>query len=149
MNSVNFCDPSRVLTLSVDAYVRGVPEGRIYQGEGADCVPFYGLTQFLMEADRLLNDACGATAAQEPRSFVPEQLKKKYQAPITTADRQGKLDTFRISVRFRQNSSWQGTVYWGKTKEERFFRSVLELIYLMNGALEAAVSAGNGSNSAD
>jgi hypothetical protein len=39
-------------------------------------------------------------------------------------------------VLFRQNASWQGSITWMEGKQEQSFRSALELIFLMNSALE-------------
>ena len=48
----------------------------------------------------------------------------------------GRCATFSVHVYARQNSSWQGTVRWLEAKEERKFRSVLELSYLLESALD-------------
>jgi len=45
------------------------------------------------------------------------------------------LATFRIRILFRQNSSWQGDVVWLEKDVEAQFRSVLELIYLLDSAM--------------
>ena len=51
-----------------------------------------------------------------------------------------KESNFYIRILFRQNVSYQGTIEWisvNKNKnEKRYFRSLLELIYLMNEAIE-------------
>ncbi len=48
----------------------------------------------------------------------------------------GKLATFYVKVMFRKNATWQGTVLWLDHDEQLNFRSVLELLFLMDGALE-------------
>lgn len=48
-----------------------------------------------------------------------------------------KKGTFIVQILNSQNDSWQGTVTWTEKKETTPFRSVLELIQLMDGALEA------------
>ena len=53
----------------------------------------------------------------------------------------GKAATFLIRILFRQNASWQGSILWLEGKREESFRSVLELIFLMNDALNAQKSA--------
>ena len=50
----------------------------------------------------------------------------------------GKEATFALRILFRQNSSWQGSITWLEGKQERSFRSVLELILLMDNALSYA-----------
>lgn len=45
--------------------------------------------------------------------------------------------SFLIQVLSQQNSTWQGTVTWTSTQETQPFRSVLELIKLIDSALES------------
>ena len=47
------------------------------------------------------------------------------------------LATFQLSVLFRQNASWQGSLTWLERAEEARFRSVLELVGLLDSALAA------------
>jgi len=44
--------------------------------------------------------------------------------------------TFEIEVKFVQNATWQGQIYWAEKNLKQNFRSVLEMIKLMDGALE-------------
>ena len=43
--------------------------------------------------------------------------------------------TFEISVRYRQNASWQGDILWADKNLKQNFRSVLEMLKLMDEAL--------------
>ena len=43
--------------------------------------------------------------------------------------------TFYIHVRFRQHSSWQGEITWKQGNRKIPFRSVLELLHLLDSAL--------------
>ncbi|MCL2365961.1 MAG: hypothetical protein FWC75_02815 [Oscillospiraceae bacterium] len=43
--------------------------------------------------------------------------------------------TFEISVRFQQNSTWQGQILWAEKNMKQNFRSVLEMLRLMDEAL--------------
>ncbi|MDO5411520.1 MAG: hypothetical protein Q4F21_13930 [Lachnospiraceae bacterium] len=47
----------------------------------------------------------------------------------------GNVATFIVRVRQREHSTWQGNVIWADTKQESNFRSCLELIKLMEGAM--------------
>ncbi|NLW77799.1 MAG: hypothetical protein GXY32_00065 [Ruminococcaceae bacterium] len=49
----------------------------------------------------------------------------------------GDSDTFVVNVQFRQHATWQGTVKWAGQNQEVHFRSVLELLKIMDGALIA------------
>ena len=60
--------------------------------------------------------------------------------------------SFLIQVQFRQNATWQGSIQWLDKKKTQRFRSTLELIQLMDSALdsrgpdEKAVAAWNDSD---
>jgi len=43
--------------------------------------------------------------------------------------------TFEITVRFRQNATWQGQILWAEKNLKQNFRSVLEMLKLMDEAL--------------
>ncbi|HOP69290.1 MAG: hypothetical protein WBK48_05390 [Dethiobacteria bacterium] len=44
--------------------------------------------------------------------------------------------TFFIRIHFCQNASWQGSIQWLEGKSTKFFRSTLEMILLMQEAVE-------------
>lgn len=46
--------------------------------------------------------------------------------------------TFVVDIKCRQNHTWQGTVNWVEQKKTLPFRSALELIKLMDSAMEEA-----------
>ena len=43
--------------------------------------------------------------------------------------------TFEISVKCQQNDTWQGSIHWAEKNEKQHFRSVLEMLKLMDEAL--------------
>lgn len=43
--------------------------------------------------------------------------------------------TFEITVKFRQNATWQGQILWAEKNQKQNFRSVLEMLKLMDEAL--------------
>ena len=52
------------------------------------------------------------------------------------SDRQRKTETFIVKVMNQQNATWQGSVTWVDEQREQYFRSALELLRLIDGALE-------------
>ena len=50
-------------------------------------------------------------------------------------------NSFLIKIKYRQNSSWQGTVQWIETGKIQNFKSCLELIRLMDIAVTSGDSA--------
>lgn len=54
--------------------------------------------------------------------------------------------TFIIKILNRQNSTWQGTITWVDKQQTQNFRSALELIKLIDGALDEDVEIEGGSH---
>ena len=52
------------------------------------------------------------------------------------SNRQKKTETVIIKVMDQQNATWQGSVTWVDEQREQYFRSTLELLKLIDGALE-------------
>ena len=63
---------------------------------------------------------------------VPPAKDKHPRKPM------GERGTFLVKVLFRQNNSWQGEVIWAEANERRNFRSALELIKLIDSAIDSS-----------
>ena len=48
----------------------------------------------------------------------------------------GDKATFIVHVRYRQNATWQGDILWAEKKKKLYFRSALELLKLIDSALD-------------
>ena len=46
------------------------------------------------------------------------------------------MSTFIVKVMDQQNNSWQGSITWVENDETMYFRSALELLHLMDGAIK-------------
>lgn len=44
--------------------------------------------------------------------------------------------TFIVNIKYRENATWQGEVVWVDKKQRKCFRSALELMKLMDSALD-------------
>ena len=51
-------------------------------------------------------------------------------------EQKGEKATFVVHVMYRQNATWQGSVTWAEKNQTANFRSALELIRLMDSAVE-------------
>lgn len=49
-------------------------------------------------------------------------------------------ESFLIRVQYQENTSWQGTIHWLERRKSQTFRSLLELIVLLQEALEKGTS---------
>ena len=108
----------------IDSYVDGVLDGRLYHPQLHSGEQFHSAIHFLRKMERLLD------ATKFPQAFSTPRAG--------TGPRTGKIATFTVRVIFRQNASWQGSVAWLEGGSEQRFRSVLELLLLLDSALESA-----------
>ncbi len=118
----------------VDSYHDGVLQGRIYcPFQGGDS--FHSLSQFLLKMENLLNAQNSPQAYTDARRFSPLWQDPEHRS-VPLQPQKGIIATFQVQIHFRQHTSWQGTVLWKEHHTEQSFRSVLELILLMDSALQ-------------
>jgi len=48
--------------------------------------------------------------------------------------------TFEVSIKFLKNATWQGQILWIEKDQEQIFRSVLEMLKLMDEALAEGIA---------
>ena len=97
---------------------------------------FENLTQFFLLTESL-HDKLGFPERSMEKRLVrsndSEDYKFKDAGPADL--RSEVIATFKISVIFRQNASWQGNLGWVERGVETNFRSVLELVLLFDNIL--------------
>lgn len=121
------------VVVRVYSYDEKCPKGTLFGLHFDGQVGFSSLTQLLMLLEEMLDRVNGPQRGEDPRVF-----QKTEPQPQLAARAAGKpLATFQINVLFRQNASWQGTLIWTDKTMDAQFRSVLELIRLMDSALMA------------
>ena len=120
--------------ICVDSYDDKVMKGRIYNPYLEGNIEFSSVMSFILYMEELLEEMNFPQAYEIKRSFG--QFKTYiYQTGQVLSNYKGKKATFEVKILFRQNASWQGTVLWIEEDKEESFRSVLELLMLMNSAL--------------
>lgn len=125
----------RNTVVCIDDFRDGVPSGRFYNPFCQDGKSFHGMMEFLTEMENTLEDMDFPKAFTVTRSF--SDCRTENTGPPESRHQTGKQATFSLRILFRQNASWQGSVVWLEGKKEQSFRSVLELVLLMNSALAA------------
>ena len=55
------------------------------------------------------------------------------------------IGTFIVKILNRKNSTWQGTVTWVEEQRTQNFRSALELLKMIDGALDEDIDTEGGS----
>ena len=117
----------------LDSYQNGIPKGRIYSSY-KEVYPFESLTQFLLRMEGLLDDQQMPQASTSTRSFAGKRDLWE-TTDVTDHIRRGSEVTFEVRIIYRHHSSWQGAIFWLDRNMVQNFRSVLELIQLMDSAL--------------
>ena len=127
-------DESRKILVCVDSYEDGVPRGWFYC-PGQNGVYFASLSQFLLKLEDSLDER------NLPQAYAPPKTFSLFLRPegggVLPPNPKGAMATFELKVIFRQHTSWQGVLRWREQKAEHSFRSVLELVMLMDSALKS------------
>ena len=127
-------ETSRATIVCVDENREGVLSGRIYNGSVEEGRSFRCLTEFLREMEDILSKA------EFPKPFTAQRtfgaISREAAVLPGTEKKVGREATFLVRVLFRQNATWQGSVTWQEGKQKQSFRSALELIFLINSALD-------------
>ena len=126
----------RTTMICIDSYEKSVPEGRFYNQYCSEGVPFYGVIDLIKKMETMLDQMNFPQSFSAVRSFA-EKPTINLTKQNHEAFNKGKVATFSIRVLFRQNTSWQGSISWLEGKREETFRSVLELLLLMDSAMFA------------
>lgn len=124
---------SRKTIICIDSYENGIPVGRLYNSY-AEPESFTSLSQFLLKMESMLDELQLPQSYTSPRSFGSTSVLPDSTPPVSQA-KKGRMATFELQVIFRQHTSWQGNVIWLDQHMEQSFRSVLELVLLMDSAL--------------
>ncbi len=124
----------RSTVVCIDSYQDRVPRGRLYNPGVPQGEEFHSLMEFLLKMEELLDGMRFPQPFMSARAFAPAPEAVTTVTPEPGAQ-EGKLATFRVRVIFRQNASWQGSVTWLDKGREESFRSVLELLLLMDSAI--------------
>lgn len=124
----------RTTSVCVDSYENQVLAGRFYNPYYPEGVRFHSVMEFLLKMEEMLDEMNFPQAFSDVRTFA----KAPAMIPRETYDgkiQKGELATFALKVLFRQNTSWQGSVSWLEGGREETFRSVLELLFLLDSAV--------------
>lgn len=123
-----------VVTVRVASYEDRRPVGTLSAPQLPEPLRFSSMAQLLFFMDELMDRENCPQRETEARMLCPSETGP---ALPSQPGRERDLAVFEIRVLFRQNASWQGSLLWRERRLEGHFRSVLELMRLMDSALLA------------
>ncbi|MEY8517078.1 hypothetical protein AALC25_09150 [Lachnospiraceae bacterium 29-84] len=134
--------PSGVV-LCVDQKEQEQLNGRIYHAYSKEPEQFDGVEQLLFELERFYDSINFPHPGTNERTFQGDvqhaNLKVERSKVMNDEEllsKHGDFGTFIIRVQHRQNSSWQGKITWMDKDKTLYFRSVWEMIKLIDSALD-------------
>lgn len=134
--------PNMVM-VCVDGVENGDIYGRYFHRYKKEETFFPDSATLVIEMERFYDAIGYPQAATKTRKFMERKggriPAKEHMAVISDGQDliqlRGNLATFLVGVTSRQNASWQGQVTWADKNITKNFRSTLELIKLMDGAI--------------
>lgn len=130
----------KVTVVKIFSYEKKNPIGLLVNSYFGRDVYFDSTIQLLHLIDEIQD---GLSFPQ--KSMVLRALTDKSSAAYASKDDLGlvfkginPIASFKVSVIFRQNASWQGSVVWLDKNLQTEFRSALELLYMIDAVLEPA-----------
>lgn len=134
-----------LLNICIDSTSEGEMSGKIYHCYRKEPIEFQNIVRMIEIAEDLFDRLQFPQAATQSRSFKTSDREngslRQETKPEKVVDqeqilhRRGKTGTFLLNVKYRQNSSWQGVIQWVEEDVTWHFVSVLELIKILNNAL--------------
>lgn len=146
--------------ICIDEYNDGEMKGRIYSPTEEEALNFNSAITLVKTINKIFDEGDYPQATMRVRGFNKPQTSERSDATKpnlkTVSDPRrvfkphaagfrGKKATFNVKVMFRQNASWQGVLCWIEKNREESFRSVLEMMMLIDSTFEAERAALNNS----
>lgn len=135
MHKCNISAPN-LIVVCVDQIEAGEISGQFYHCYKEDPVTFVSAVELVMRAERLFDAIAYPQASTESRSFFKSKEyqnynKKRPKQQVTAEEllaHKGALETFALSVSYRQNATWQGEIQWMRDGSRITFKNELELL---------------------
>lgn len=144
-NIVKTVSAPNLLNICIDNRKDGECSGRIWYLYGGQPVLFSSTVDLLKKMDGFFDFLNYPQASTKSRTFHMENKirkpEEKKEAVVQMAaqellEKKGDKATFIIHVKYRQNATWQGEIIWADKKKKKCFRSALELLKMIDSAME-------------
>lgn len=130
------------IILCVDYYRDEKINGRIYHRYQTEPIRIGGMLEAVFEIDAFFDRLGYPFPGTEIHYFIKHEKTQRIKMTRKLSDEEmlknnGEQGTFIIRVEQRQHSSWQGRVTWVEEGKTENFRSALELLKMIDGALDS------------
>ena len=140
---INWATPNFV-NVCIDGFENGEFSGRFFHKYEKAPVCFEHFMGMVKQMEDLYDTIGYPQATSHKRSFLKEEkrvVEKRTDMPVAWNDEElgsqkGAIATFYVLVKGRTNATWQGEVVWVERGLVKKFRSVMELMILMDNALK-------------
>lgn len=140
---VNWASPNFV-NVCIDGFENGEFSGRFFHKYQQEPVGFEHFMGMVKQMEQLYDTIGYPQATSHKRSFLKSEkhvTEKKTDLPVVweneeLSSQRGTMATFYVLVKGRTNATWQGEVVWVEKGLAKKFRSVMELMILMDNALK-------------
>lgn len=139
---INISMPN-LINICVDKRLHGEISGRIYHCYEKEPMIFTNVVEMLRKIENLFDRICFPQASTMTRSFheIPPAQRivrpEKVVMQTQVIEYRGEIGSFVTCVRFRQNSTWQGELFWMEKGMKRSFANTLDFIKILDNALSA------------
>ncbi len=141
------------IVLCVDHMAGRSLSGRLYHSYCREPLPIVNIEQLLFEMERFFDSINFPHPDTNSRTFqggIPQtnhtEGRSKVMSDEELLNKHGDLGTFIIRVQHRQNSSWQGRITWMDEDKTVYFRSMWEMLKLIDSAVGTAGDLGEQMN---
>lgn len=124
-----------VMTIRVTSYANRCLKGRLVSPQLEHEQVFSSAVDLLLQVEHMMDQTNTPQRNEEPRSFPSVSSQTVASSRIEDQERAEAIAIFQLNVMFRQNTTWQGSLLWVDEGQEAHFRSVLELLRLMDSVL--------------
>lgn len=117
--------------------------GKLYHSYRTDALDFQNTEEMVLHMEALYDALNFPHRGTNMRSFIETKREGQHYTERdrimkdeTLLSRHGDLGTFIVRVQHRQNSSWQGRLTWMERDKTISFRSVWEMVKLIENAVD-------------
>ena len=131
------------IVLCVDEINQMGCSGRFYHSYQEEAVSFGSLGEMLFRMEEFFDSLNFPRRGNTDRTFTDthaanagrHEERERIMADKDVLGNKGKQETFIVRVQHRQNNTWQGRITWADKDKTLTFRSIWEMVHLMENAL--------------